>query len=115
MTREELEKADCNPINAAQRLVKANIPIFATVSDSDDVVIPARNFNRLEKSLKEAGATIIPLKWGNDGIPRDKVSNDLQNIKGPRVFVYHRPMWGHHPHGFQDPTPCLIFHTRSRE
>lgn len=115
MTREELEKADCNPINAAQRLVKANIPIFATVSDSDDVVIPARNFNRLEKSLKEAGATIIPLKWGNDGIPRDKVSNDLQNVKGPRVFVYHRPMWGHHPHGFQDPTPCLIFHTRSRK
>ena len=53
---------------------------------------------------------MIPLDWPDDNIDRDQIDRDLQNIKGERVFVYHRPMWAHHPHGFLDPTPCLLFH-----
>lgn len=115
MSHEELQKADCNPINAAERLVKANVPIFATVSDADDVVIPELNFNLLASRLEAAGATILPMNWGDDLIPHDQLDRDLQNVKGSRVFLFHRTMWGHHPHGFQDPTPCLLFHWRSRE
>ena len=115
MSQEELRDAPCNPINAAERLVRANIPIFATIGDADDVVIPDLNFNVLAKRLETAGATMIPLDWPDDNIDRDQIDRDLQNIKGARVFVYHRPMWAHHPHGFLDPTPCLLFHWRARE
>ncbi len=114
MTQEELKTSECNPLNAAKRIVAAKVPIFATISDSDDVVKPDLNFNVLAKRLEEAGATIIPLNWNNDGVPFDQLDKDIQDVKGAKVFLFHRSMWGHHPHGFHDPTPCLLFHWRSR-
>lgn len=111
MTQEELKAFPGNPVNGADALIKAGIPFFVTVSLSDDVVLPEKNFDILEKRLKEAGADIVPVTWDKlNPVDSEKL---FANVRGSKFFIYRRDAWGHHPHGFDDVIPLLYFHWNS--
>ncbi len=71
-----------NPLNNYAAIAENKIPILAIRSGQDQSVLPEFNIDRLEKLLLEAG--------GN-------------------IQVIRRDLWGHHPHGLDDPTPLTGF------
>ena len=71
-----------NPLNNYQAIAKAGIPILAIRSGQDQTVLPGSNIDLLEKRLLEAG--------GN-------------------IQVVRRDLYGHHPHGLDDPAPLADF------
>jgi len=81
-TGEELSRHPLNPLNNYLPIATAKIPILAIRSGQDQSVLPESNIDILEKKLLEAG--------GN-------------------IQVVHRDLYGHHPHGLDDPAPLADF------
>lgn len=71
-----------NPLNHAERIAEAGIPILHVVGDADRVVPVAENTALFEKRMKELGASIT---------------------------VYHKPGCDHHPHSLSNPEPIVRF------
>ena len=85
---EKMKVSELNPLNNAEVLVKARIPLMAVVGEADQSVNIDTNFNILEKKILESGGTIK---------------------------VIRRNYWGHHPHGLDDPEELLSFHCTAGE
>ena len=79
---EALEKHPLSPLNNYQKIAEAGIPILAIRSGQDLSVIPESNIDILEERIKNAG--------GN-------------------IQIIRRDLYGHHPHGLDDPTPLTGF------
>ena len=79
---EELSCHPLNPLNNYKPIAEAGIPILAVRSGQDQTVLPESNIDLLEESIKNAGG-------------------DIQVIR--------RDLYGHHPHGLDDPTPLTGF------
>lgn len=71
-----------NPLNNYMPIVEAQIPILALRAGQDQTVLPASNIDALTERMVNAGG----------------------NIK-----VISRNLYGHHPHGMDDPTPITNF------
>ena len=71
-----------NPLNNYQAIAKAQIPILAIRSGQDLSVLPQDNIDKFAELLTAAG--------GN-------------------IQVIRRDLYGHHPHGLDDPTPLTGF------
>lgn len=71
-----------NPVDHAQALAKAGIPMLHVVGDADDVVPVAENTGIFEKRLADCG----------------------YNLR-----VIHKPGVGHHPHSLNNPQPIVDF------
>ena len=71
-----------NPLNNYLPIAKAEIPMLVIRSGQDLSVIPETNIDVLEEKIKSAG--------GN-------------------IEVIRRDLYGHHPHGMDDPTPLTSF------
>ncbi|MBP1583929.1 MAG: alpha/beta fold hydrolase, partial [Victivallales bacterium] len=82
MDREALRVSTMNPLNSAASLL--GIPVLAVISEADDVVVPALNFDILEERLKTAGANIVKL---SDAMLADARST-FGDAGGPKIFVY---------------------------
>ena len=81
-TPEELRNHPKSPLNNYQPIAEAQIPILAIRSGQDQSVIPETNIDIFTERLKQAG--------GN-------------------IQVIRRDLYGHHPHGLDDPTPLTGF------
>ncbi len=81
-TPEELKNHPKNPLNNYQRIAEKRIPILAIRSGQDQSVNPETNIDVFEERLLKAG--------GN-------------------IQVIRRDLYGHHPHGLDDPTPLTGF------
>ena len=81
-TPEELRNHPKSPLNNYQPIAEAKIPILAIRSGQDQSVIPETNIDIFAERLKQAG--------GN-------------------IQVIRRDLYGHHPHGLDDPTPLTGF------
>ena len=81
-TPEELRKHPKSPLNNYQPIAEAKIPILAIRSGQDQSVIPETNIDIFAERLSAAG--------GN-------------------IQVIRRDLYGHHPHGLDDPTPLTGF------
>lgn len=79
---EDLINHPKNPFNNYLPIAEAKIPILAIRSGQDQSVLPELNIDILEEKLLSAG--------GN-------------------IQVIHRDLFGHHPHGLDDPTPLTGF------
>ncbi|MBR7120381.1 MAG: alpha/beta fold hydrolase [Lentisphaeria bacterium] len=79
---EGLLKHPKNPLNNYLPIAKAQIPILALRAGQDQSVLPASNIDAFASRMIEAGG----------------------NIK-----IINRNMYGHHPHGMDDPTPLTGF------
>lgn len=71
-----------NPLNNYMPIAKAKIPILAIRSGQDQSVLPESNIDILEQKLLAAGGNIQVVK---------------------------RALFGHHPHGLDDPSPLADF------
>lgn len=71
-----------NPLNKYQPLAQAKIPILAIRSGQDQSVLPEQNIDLLEEKISSAGG---------------------------RIQVVRRDLFGHHPHGLDDPSPLVDF------
>ncbi|MBE6367638.1 MAG: alpha/beta hydrolase [Lentisphaerae bacterium] len=83
LSREELAKSPLNPVNRAQLLIEQKMPLFIATGEDDLVVKVASNINLLTKVFDE--------------------NNFAYQIE-------RRPVWGHHPHGFDDRSALVSFH-----
>lgn len=81
-TPEELRNHPKSPLNNYQPIAEAKIPILAIRSGQDQSVIPETNIDIFAERLSAAG--------GN-------------------IQVIRRDLYGHHPHGLDDPTPLTGF------
>ena len=81
-TPEELRNHPKSPLNNYQPIAGAKIPILAIRSGQDQSVIPETNIDIFAERLSAAG--------GN-------------------IQVIRRDLYGHHPHGLDDPTPLTGF------
>ena len=79
---EELRNHPKSPLNNYQPIAEAQIPILAIRSGQDQSVIPETNIDIFAERLSAAG--------GN-------------------IQVIRRDLYGHHPHGLDDPTPLTGF------
>ena len=79
---EALHNHPKNPLNNYQAIADAKIPILAIRSGQDLSVLPTENIDRFAELLTAAGG-------------------DIQVIR--------RDLYGHHPHGLDDPTPLTGF------
>ena len=82
----DLSRHPLSPINNYQAIAKAKIPIFCIRSGQDQSVIPEKNIDVMAENLKNAG-------------------NPIE--------ILDRPLWGHHPHGLDDPQPLVDFILRN--
>lgn len=71
-----------NPVDHAEALAKAKIPVLVVYGKADKVVPPAENCERFAERYTKAGGTILMI--GKDGV-------------------------GHHPHSLKDPLPIVEF------
>lgn len=71
-----------NPVDAANAIAKAKIPVLHVVGDADDVVPVAENTALFEERLQKLG---VP------------------------PTVIHKPGVGHHPHSLNNPEPIVRF------
>ena len=71
-----------NPMNNYAAIAKAKIPVLVLRSGQDQSVLPELNIDILEKKINDAGG-------------------DVQVVR--------RDLYGHHPHGMDDPTPLTGF------
>ena len=83
---EVLSSHPLSPNNNFQPIADAKIPIFCIRSGQDQSVIPCQNIDVFSKRLKEAGGVIE---------------------------ILDRPLYGHHPHGLDDPQPLVDFILRN--
>lgn len=81
-TVEKLSAHPLSPLNNYQHIAEAKIPIFCIRSGQDQSVIPEENIDIFAERLKAAG--------GN-------------------IEILDRPLYGHHPHGLDDPAPLVDF------
>lgn len=81
-TPEELKNHPKSPLNNYLPIAEAQIPILAIRSGQDQSVIPETNIDIFAERLTQAG--------GN-------------------IQVIRRDLYGHHPHGLDDPTPLTGF------
>lgn len=79
---EGLRKHPLNPMNNYLPIAEAKIPILAIRSGQDQSVLPEENIDLLAEKLKAAGG---------------------------KIEVIRRDLYGHHPHGLDDPTPLTGF------
>ena len=79
---EDLKNHPKSPLNNYQPIAEAKIPILAIRSGQDQSVIPETNIDIFAERLSAAG--------GN-------------------IQVIRRDLYGHHPHGLDDPTPLTGF------
>jgi pimeloyl-ACP methyl ester carboxylesterase len=84
---EELKTSPLNPLNNLKFLVEYNIPLFIATGEDDLVVKVDTNINLVVAELERLGKNYT---------------------------IVRRPLWGHHPHGFDDVMPLLKFHNDSR-
>lgn len=87
LTVEELKKSPLNPLNKLQFFADYNIPLFIATGEDDLLVKVATNINLVEEELKRMNVA---------------------------YKIIRRPVWGHHPHGFDDVSEVLEFHMKSR-
>ena len=83
---EELSSHPLSPLHNVKPIAEAKIPIFCIRSGQDQSVIPEENIDVFAKRLKEAGGCIE---------------------------ILDRPLYGHHPHGLDDPQPLVDFILRN--
>ena len=83
---EELSSHPLSPNNNVRPIADAKIPIFCIRSGQDQSVVPEQNIDIFAKRLKEAGGVIE---------------------------ILDRPLYGHHPHGLDDPQPLVDFILRN--
>ena len=81
-TPEELRNHPKSPLNNYQPIADAGIPVLAIRSGQDQSVLPEDNIDIFAERLTNAG--------GN-------------------IQVIRRDLYGHHPHGLDDPTPLTGF------
>ena len=79
---EGLLKHPLNPLNNYLPVAKAGIPVLALRAGQDQTVLPASNIDAFASRMIEAG--------GN-------------------IRIIDRKLFGHHPHGMDDPTPLTGF------
>ena len=79
---EELSNHPLSPLNNYQPIAKANIPIYCIRSGQDQSVIPEYNIDIFTERFRSVG--------GN-------------------IEILDRPLYGHHPHGLDDPSPLVDF------
>jgi len=79
---EKLHEHPLSPLNNYHRIAEDKVPILCIRSGQDQSVNPVTNIDILEKRLKEAGG-------------------DIQIVR--------RDLYGHHPHGLDDPQPLVDF------
>ncbi|MCQ2396521.1 MAG: alpha/beta hydrolase [Lentisphaeria bacterium] len=113
MTRDELAAYPGNPVNAAKALIEANVPFFATISMADQTVLPQTNFEVLEARLKDAGAKITYVT--DEMLTPEQAEKTFADTQGSKFYIFKRDCWGHHPHGFDDVRPLLLFHWNARK
>ncbi len=82
LTEETAKNFAGNPLDHAEALAKARIPIIAVVGDADDVVPLGENTKPFAEKFRAAGGTI-------------------------EVIV--KPGVNHHPHSLKDPKPIVDF------
>jgi pimeloyl-ACP methyl ester carboxylesterase len=82
LTEETAPAFKGNPLDQAELLAKAGIPIVAVCGDADDVVPYAENTAILKERYEKAGG---------------------------RIVVILKPGVNHHPHSLKDPTPIVEF------
>ena len=87
LTVEELRTSPLNPLNNLQFFADYNIPLFIATGEDDLLVKVATNINLVEEELKRMSVA---------------------------YKIIRRPVWGHHPHGFDDVSEVLEFHMKSR-
>ena len=75
-----------DPLNNYQPIAKAKIPTLVIRNGQDMSVVPETNIDIMEKLIREAGGDIE---------------------------IIDRPLYGHHPHGMDDPTPLTGFILRN--
>lgn len=78
----ELFEHPKNPLNNYLPVIRAAIPILAIRSGQDQTVLPERNIDLLAEAIQSGGGNIQILR---------------------------RDLYGHHPHGLDDPTPLTGF------
>ena len=83
---EALKNHPKNPLNNYLPIAEAKIPMLVIRSGQDQSVIPETNIDVLEERIKAAGG-------------------DIEIIR--------RDLYGHHPHGLDDPTPLTSFILRN--
>lgn len=83
---EELSRHPLNPLNNCKKIAGAGIPILAIRSGQDQTVLPESNIDVLEELIRNAG--------GN-------------------IQIIRRDLYGHHPHGLDDPSPLTGFILRN--
>ena len=83
---EGLRKHPKNPLNNYLPIAKAKIPTLVIRSGQDQSVLPETNIDIMEKLIKDAGGDIE---------------------------ILNRNLYGHHPHGMDDPTPLTGFILRN--
>ncbi len=80
--KSNLAKHPLSPVNNLSRMAKAHIPILMLLGDYDLSVDPKTNGDLLAARYAE---------------------------KGGKIEVEHRPYWGHHPHGLDNPLKIVRF------
>lgn len=81
-TVEALGNHPLSPLNNYQPIADAKIPVFCIRSGQDQSVIPEKNIDIFAERLRNAGGIIE---------------------------ILDRPLYGHHPHGLDDPSPLVDF------
>ena len=84
---EELKTSPLNPLNNLKFFADYQIPLYIATGEDDLLVKVATNINLAEEKLKQYGV---------------------------KYEIVRRPVWGHHPHGFDDVSALLEFHQKSR-
>ena len=79
---EKLQSHPLSPLNNFQPIASAGIPIFCIRNGQDQSVVPEYNIDIFAERLRKAG--------GN-------------------IEIMDRPLFGHHPHGLDDPAPLTDF------
>lgn len=85
---QELGDTKYNPLTRVECLVKAGIPLLAATGETDQSVSVESNINLLEQRLLACGGSIS---------------------------IIRRDFWGHHPHGFDDPSELVKFHQAAHQ
>ena len=75
-----------DPLNNYLPIAKAKIPTLVIRNGQDMSVVPETNIDIMEKLIRDAGGDIE---------------------------IIDRPLYGHHPHGMDDPTPLTSFILRN--
>ena len=81
-TPEKLSSHPLSPLNNSLPIARAKIPIYCIRSGQDQSVDPEENIDVFSRRFREAGG---------------------------EIEILDRPLFGHHPHGLDDPAPLVNF------